>query len=94
MAKHNYTATFADGTILTRKSERPYAAAYLVTAEFADGSGRYVCGSGFARTADLAAKAAEQFGYESRFKKPYGSATVRVGTFPGRRAEIVAVTQA
>lgn len=58
MTKISYTATFSTGRVLTRKSEREYAAAYYWAGENHDGSS--VGNWGFARTHKLAQQAIQR----------------------------------
>lgn len=56
------TATFSDGTKITRNTERQYAAAYRVTVD----GGELEIGKGFSASRDAAAKAASGFFIQSR----------------------------
>jgi hypothetical protein len=70
MANAKFVATFKDGTVLTRSTARTYGAAYMV---IVDGK---VYRTGFAITADAAAKAT------SMFANPSGKfGTLRDGKF-------------
>ena len=64
MAKISYTATFDDGSIITRKSDREYRAAWRVNFR-GQGAGapwpEDHSATGFSRTDELAAKAARQY---------------------------------
>lgn len=55
IGKMNYRATFADGSVITRKSEREYNAAWRLVYRLSD-TGEHVTKTGFARTPDLAKK--------------------------------------
>jgi hypothetical protein len=54
--KIEYTATFSDGTVLTRKSHREYQAAWRWTGTRIE-DGRVLSQDGFSATRELAAKA-------------------------------------
>jgi hypothetical protein len=55
----HYTATFANGKTLTRKSNNGYAFAWMATWTRRDGS--ETCDSGFSASFELAQKAAKPF---------------------------------
>ena len=81
MSKTTYTATFADGTVISRKSDREYGFAWLVTTNDAESSA-----SGFSASFELARKASDGFGFAFEYK---GRRAVRIGERAGRRVEIV-----
>ena len=60
MAKISYTATFDDGSIITRKSDREYRAAWRLTLPSNFNRDNYAGLQGFSSTLALAEKAARK----------------------------------
>lgn len=84
--KKTYTATFADGTVLTRKSEREYKAAYRVTVD----GGKVTIAQGFSGDPSLAQKAAAKEAGNTEFGSKVDGKFVAYSQ-RGPVAEVVAV---